>query len=133
MNNEPTVTLRDYIESRFEAIDRRFAEGLAALDKQAAKNFEAIERSTASAKEAVDERLLRMNEFREQLNQERGQYVTRIELESIKEKVDRSATRDEVGAIKDFMNVSRGRDTVLLWLGSGLIALLVTGILKIVG
>jgi hypothetical protein len=65
-NHRDIVSLRDYIESRLDAI-----------------------RSTMQATDkTVEARLLAMNELREQINAERGHYLPRSEHEAIHKSLD---------------------------------------------
>jgi 5-hydroxyisourate hydrolase-like protein (transthyretin family) len=62
-NGHLKVTLKEYIESKLQA----------------------IEKATDEAKERIDERLSGMNEFRHQLDKQAGTFYTKIEADALRE------------------------------------------------
>lgn len=76
-NWKDSVTLKEYIESKIESLDKKIEMNLhlnqIALDKAAAQ---------------MDERLSRMNEFRDTLRDQAGTFITRTEIELITSKID---------------------------------------------
>ena len=94
-NEIESITLREYIDARFEALKEstRLAHE-AEVERAAAykvqteliataidRRFAAVDRSTELAAAAVEKRLESMNEFRAQLNTQASSFVTRTEIE----------------------------------------------------
>lgn len=99
------VSLKDYVDTRFcdlrIMLDERFSHQQRAMDKSS---------------EALGIRLVAMNEFRDQINKERSEYVTRKELELM------------LDPMKSNLNFNKGRNTtilVLITLGIALASLIV--------
>jgi hypothetical protein len=67
MTRAEMVTLRDYIDTRFSELDKR---------------FEGIDRAVDLAQAGVNQRLEGMNEFREQLRSQAATFVTSTEIEA---------------------------------------------------
>lgn len=85
--DRPEIELREYIDIRFdllkELLAARYESQQAALrlaDDMQTIRYESQEKALSLADQTMKERLDRMNEFREQITDERGQYVTRKEL-----------------------------------------------------
>lgn len=100
---EPSVSLRDYCDVRFEAtdthiglIDRRVTE----LDKSRASALDI-------AQEALNSRLNTMNEFRGSLNDLAQHAATRDQLEATKDKFDGTIAvlRERLGDVKTQVTV----------------------------
>lgn len=85
--------LKNYVDQRFTAaeiaIDKAVASTVLAVDKAFAQSQRAIDK----AEEAVEKRLEGMNEFRQQLNEERANYLT---LESWEQQKQALVSRIEV-------------------------------------
>lgn len=96
------VGWRDLYQARQEfvthaEVDRRFA------DQQ---------REVVAARTTIDERLGRMNEFRDQLERERNEYATKIMMETeakdLRHEIE--LLRTEVRTLQDLRQVAQGRD-----------------------
>ncbi len=66
---------------------------------------QAAEKAIDLASEAMNLRLERMNEFREQLQQERGEYIKQSDLSPIMQRLD---------TLEKLSNIAKGRDLGLL-------------------
>lgn len=94
MADEPTISIRDYIDMRFNSIQSAAeAERIAQTERTLAyatqsrliaesieHRFQAVDSATKLAADAVDARLEKMNEFRGQLSDQTKLYVTRNEI-----------------------------------------------------
>jgi hypothetical protein len=101
------ITLRDYVDTRFAALQESVrlvseqnvirADALRVQSEVVAhfidSRFSAITDATALAATGVEKRLESMNEFRTQLNQQAGTFVTRLEIE---DKIQAGNTTREV-------------------------------------
>jgi len=67
MTKDEAITLREYIDTRIDALEKRFTD---------------INRATDLAAKAIEQRLEGMNEFREQLRSQAGTFVTQIEIDA---------------------------------------------------
>ncbi|HEV8573107.1 MAG TPA: hypothetical protein VGR43_00215 [Dehalococcoidia bacterium] len=90
------VTLRDYVE-------RIFDEKQKALELA----FKAQQEALALASRTLELRLEKLNELRQEVTQDRSNYITRIQYEA------------EVGALEKKINQAEGALTVARFLGAG--------------
>ena len=82
------VTLREYVQKQIDIQEKRCGETVCAIKNELQKlegrvehRFEIYKETVLTASKVMDERLFHMNEFREQINKERGEYISRKELE----------------------------------------------------
>jgi len=82
------VTEREYLESRIAAVEATIARDIVAVrELQAAhaaaheREHQAVQLAISKAEDSLTVRLESMNRFREQLDRERGSYVTRMQLD----------------------------------------------------
>ena len=73
MERRDAVSIRDYIDSRMKAEERRLDDFLKLITQHFDLNAKAIEK----AEEAMLIRLEQMNEFRAQINKERAEYASK--------------------------------------------------------
>lgn len=102
----PGVTLRTYIESRLNEMDRRFEAGLAAQDKAVQIAMIASEKAVVKAEVAAEKRFEATNEFRGQLADQALTFMPRVEAEqrigALAEKLD-DMKGSSKGGIRDAM------------------------------
>ena len=67
MTKDEAVSLREYIDTRIDALEKRFTD---------------INRATDLAAKSVEQRLEIMNAFREQLREQTNTFVTQIEIDA---------------------------------------------------
>lgn len=104
MTND-AVTLREYVDTRFDAQDRAVASALAAQEKTVAAALASADRAVSKAELASDKRFEGVNEFRQSLADQARLLMPRLEAEQIvkglTEKLDaltaRLNTRDDQG------------------------------------
>lgn len=123
MTGEPTVSWRNYVDSRFETQDRAVAAALAAQEKAVAAALAAADRAVAKAEMAAEKRFEAVNEFRAALADNFRTLMPRSESEqairALTEKLDTLTAR--VNARDD-----RGRGMGALWgVAAGAIGLLI--------
>jgi len=75
------VSLRDYIDTRFKGIELQITE----QSNYVKQHFDLNDKAAQKSEEALLVRLDSMNQFREQINMERGDYVTK-EMQAIRAK-----------------------------------------------
>lgn len=95
--NPDIVTLREYIESRLEAVTAT----MNASDK------------------ALEVRLAAMNELRDQINAERGQYVTRADVEK-----DHRAMLQDIRELRESRAALAGKASMASVFWTGMLSLL---------
>lgn len=106
------VSLMRY-ETMQAQMDRRFAASERAVELLAESmetRFRYSDKAVELASEALTIRLNHLNEFREQMKDERHEF----------------AKREQVDGIKETLDVARGRDSIIQWLSSAIIAGLIT-------
>lgn len=77
MPEELSISLRDYVDSKFEDIKSLIRE----LERHVDNKFTAKDQIIDRTEKSLNERLLQMNEFRQQITSERLLYVNRDQLE----------------------------------------------------
>jgi ABC-type transporter Mla subunit MlaD len=91
------ISLREYVDTRFEAQDKAVTAALAAQEKAVAAALAAADRAVAKAENASEKRFENVNEFRASLNDQSRLLMPRSESEqairSITEKIDILTTR----------------------------------------
>jgi len=103
MTGEPTVSWRNYVDSRFETQDKAVAAALAAQEKAVSAALTAADRAVAKAESAAERRFESVNEFRATLTDQARTFMPRAEAEqaarALNEKLDvltaRVNARDE--------------------------------------
>ena len=82
------VTEREYLESRIAAVEATIARDIVAVrELQAAhataheREHQSVQLAISKAEDSLTVRLEGMNQFRQQLDRERGSYVTRTQLD----------------------------------------------------
>ncbi len=88
-----SVSLKEYIEKRLEAIENDIIEIKAwqhrIMDKETFKvEFNSLERATQIAAANLEKRLEGMNEFRQQIKDQTGTFVTRVEHGAVIDRFD---------------------------------------------
>jgi hypothetical protein len=99
------VSLREYVDNRFEAQDKAVAAALAAQEKAVTAALAAADRAVAKAEAASERRFESMNEFRGALSDSARLLMPRLEAEqqfrALTEKIDqitkRVNSRDDQG------------------------------------
>jgi len=94
------ISLRDYIDSRLKS-ER---EHLDSILKLVTQHFDLNEKALKKAEEAMLIRLSQMNEFREQINKERSDYLTKESFSSIEDGIDK-----RIKALENANSFSAGR------------------------
>lgn len=69
-------------------------------DKRDEQRFKAMETAILKAETAVEKRFESVNEFRQTLSDQTNSFVSRVEFNALKERLDRGEGRS--GGIKDF-------------------------------
>ncbi len=87
------VTLKEYIEKRLESIENDIIEIKVwqhrIMDKDTFKvEFNSLERATQIAAANLEKRLESMNEFRQQIKDQTGTFITRVEHSVMVDKFD---------------------------------------------
>ena len=77
---EPSVPWREYVDMRFANLESHLDTKFDDMEKYTDAKFGSAALAISKAELAVNQRLEHMNEFREQIRTERGDYVTRKEL-----------------------------------------------------
>ena len=75
------ISIKEYVDLRFEQIEKNTKMAL-----------ESVDRSTDKAVQQLDKRLEGMNEFRQQLNDQTRNFITKSEHENLVEKIDALGT-----------------------------------------
>lgn len=92
-----TVTLREYVDTRFEAQDKAVAAALSAAKEAVAAALAAQEKAVVKAEMASEKRFEGVNEFRASLNDQSRLLMPRSEFEQVikamAEKLDDAAKR----------------------------------------
>ena len=86
MDGDTPVSLREYVDARFAALEKR-------IDRE----FELADRALTIAREEVNRRLDGMNELRDQIQSERGEYATREMLDEFRATLEGRMARMEFG------------------------------------
>lgn len=96
MNNSE-ISLRDYVESRFQAMDEKTALALAAVKEQTSLALTAAKEAVTKAEVASEKRFEAVNKFREALDDNARLLMPRLEAEQINrqltEKIDEIVKR----------------------------------------
>lgn len=105
-SSEDSVSLREYVDGRFDAHDRAVAAALAAQEKAVTAALAAADRAVAKAEAAYERRFESMNEFRGALSDSARLLMPRLESEQL-----HRATQDKLGELIARMNArdDRGR------------------------
>lgn len=82
------VTLEKLIDTKLSALERLLCLKVSALDKSVSARLDALDRATKLASDTMEKRLEGMNEFRAQLKDQAGTFISRQELEAFKALVD---------------------------------------------
>ena len=84
------ITLKEYIQRQIDALEKRLESSICDIKKEllrledrVSNHFSIYKESQKTAAQVMDERLAHMNEFRDQINKERADYIGRKELELI--------------------------------------------------
>jgi len=77
--NKDTVTLKEYLENRLDDAETKVT-----------LKIESLKEATILARENMDERLSKMNEFRDTLKDQNSTFITKPEYCAFTEKVDKS-------------------------------------------
>jgi len=92
-----SVSLRQYVDNRFEAQDKAVAAALAAQEKAVTAALAAADRAVAKAETATDKRFENSNEWRNTVETLQRTYMPRTEsdqlLRALSEKIDELTTR----------------------------------------
>ncbi len=88
-----SVSLKEYIEKRLEAIENDIIEikewQCRIMDKETFKvEFNSLERATQIAAANLEKRLEGMNEFRQQMKDQAGSFITRVEHSAMIDRFD---------------------------------------------
>jgi hypothetical protein len=82
------VTEREYLESRIAAVEAAIARDIIAVRELSAahdvaheREHQSVQLAISKAEDSLTVRLEAMNAFRQQLDRERGSYVTRLQLD----------------------------------------------------
>lgn len=104
------ITIRDYIDTRIESINRRLdtiakMHEVAIVDSEKRLNDKLADRDKViqKADDVMDDRLDQMNRFRDQINSERVIYVTRDQLE-----INLKSLHDQIAILTRTMTLSSG-------------------------
>jgi hypothetical protein len=105
MTDGEQISLRNYVDGRFEAQDKAVAAALAAAEKAVTAALSAADRAVSKAEIAADKRFESVNEFRQTLSDQTRTFVPRAEYEqahkSLSDKLDlvtsRLNSRDDKG------------------------------------
>lgn len=100
---EPHVSLREYVDVRFESQERATTTALAAQEKAVAAALAAADRAVAKAEAASERRFESVNEFRGTLLDQARTFMPRLEYET-----SHKALVEKVEAVQKF-----------LWMGLG--------------
>jgi hypothetical protein len=107
------VTLGRLIDTKLGALERLMCLKVDALEKATAARLAELDRATRLATDTMERRLEGMNEFRAQLKDQAGTFVSRAELEAFKAIVDadmrplrQAKARAEGKASQQAVNVS---------------------------
>jgi ABC-type antimicrobial peptide transport system permease subunit len=98
-NNIHRVPLKELVETKIEALKEYLESKIGALKEYTESRFEAykvytesrlvsLEKATSIAASNMEKRLEGMNEFRDQLRDQTGTFITRIEIESQIKKIE---------------------------------------------
>lgn len=101
-----TVNWKEYVDRRLQDLLERLDCQIESVEKSTNARFSAFEKGTDAFERALGIRLETMNQFRTQILEERGEF----------------ARKDDLQGVKDIVTENRGRDAVLIWLGSALMA-----------
>ncbi len=101
--------LQRYVDTRFKAQ----ADADDRIEKMINFRFTSAEKAVEEAKDAMSIRLDRMNEFREQLASERGEYARKEDLRRLEELIRN---------IENEGNIRRAQERLLQWMGSTVLA-----------
>jgi len=82
---EPHVSLREYVDVRFESQERATTTALAAQEKAVAAALAAADRATTKAEAAADSRFQAVNEFRGTLTDQAQTFLPRAEFDTSKQ------------------------------------------------
>lgn len=95
--NKDDITLREYVDNRFEALEKSIAAALTAQKEAGAAALAAAERAVAKAESSADKRFDSVNEFRAALDDNFRTLMPRAESEQaraiINEKIDALTAR----------------------------------------
>lgn len=83
MDSSETVSLREYVDGRFEAQEKAVAAALAAQEKAVAAALAAADRAVAKAEAATERRFENSNEWRNTVETLQRTYMPRIESEQL--------------------------------------------------
>lgn len=96
-DTDDSVSLREYVDNRFEAQDKAVAAALAAQEKAVTAALAAADRAVAKAETAYERRFESMNEFRGALADSARLLMPRLEAEqqmrAMTEKIDEVTKR----------------------------------------
>lgn len=81
MLDDESISLRQYVEGRFEAQDKAVAAALAAAEKAVAAALSAADRAVSKAEIATEKRFESVNEFRNTLSDQARLFMPRSEAE----------------------------------------------------
>jgi hypothetical protein len=82
------VTLERLIDTKLAAVERLLCFKVEALERSVTARLDALDRATQLATSTMDKRLEGMNEFRAQLKDQAGTFLSRQELEAFKALVE---------------------------------------------
>jgi len=104
MSEPDTVTLREYVEALFEAADKAVKAALAAQERETAAAFLAAEKAIHKSDVNAEKWRENANEWRASMLDRETKFASRAEMEA-----ELKATRVEIASLKERLDTIAGR------------------------